>query len=196
MNWLNRGIQEKILRVLSNNYPDCLKAIKVYNSIFHNSAIPITSNIPVNKQGLDLALTLGCKIQSQHLATLQSDEFQYFLKNIYYLDESGLIEITSIDPLHKDFHCKINHKGIDFLTDDGGLSAILDVVTVKLHSDTIQALIAAKIDQAEISDSEKSWLKKELGKIKDTALSTFTANAINAIPAATLVTLLKSAIGL
>ncbi|MCL5865561.1 hypothetical protein [Neisseria meningitidis] len=59
-----------------------------------------------------------------------------------------------------------------------------------------RALIAAKIDQAEISDSEKSWLKKELGKIKDTALSTFTANAINAIPAATLVTLLKSAIGL
>ncbi|MCL4979478.1 hypothetical protein M5Y63_10970 [Neisseria meningitidis] len=59
-----------------------------------------------------------------------------------------------------------------------------------------RTLIAAKIDQAEISDSEKSWLKKELGKIKDTALSTFTANAINAIPAATLVTLLKSAIGL
>ena len=46
--------------------------------------------------------------------------------------------------------------GIDFLTDDGGLSAILGVVTVKLHSDTIQALIAAKIDQAEISDSEKA----------------------------------------
>ena len=120
MNWLNRGIQEKILRALSNNYPNCLKAIKVYNSIFHNSALPITSNIPVDKQGLDLALTLGCEIQSQHLATLQSDEFQYFLKNIYYLEESGLIEITSIDSLHKNFDCKINHKGIDFLTKNGG----------------------------------------------------------------------------
>ncbi|HEZ3230473.1 TPA: hypothetical protein WH380_002008 [Neisseria meningitidis] len=196
MNWLNRGIQEKILRVLSDNYPNCLKATKMYNSLFPSSSLPITSNIPVDKQGLGLALTLGCEIQSQHLATLQSDEFQYFLKNIYYLEESGLIEITSIDSLHKNFDCKINHKGIDFLTDDGGLSAILGVVTVKLHSDTIQALIAAKIDQAEISDSEKSWLKKELGKIKDTALSTLTENAINAIPAATLITLLKKFVGL
>ena len=119
-----------------------------------------------------------------------------FFKKYYYLEESGLIEITSIDSLHKNFDCKINHKGIDFLTDDGGLSAILGVVTVKLHSDTIQALIAAKIDQAEISDSEKSWLKKELGKIKDTALSTLTTNAINAIAADTLVKFLKSAIGL
>ncbi|HFC7697273.1 TPA: hypothetical protein ACFOWP_002057, partial [Neisseria meningitidis] len=59
-----------------------------------------------------------------------------------------------------------------------------------------RALIAAKIDQAEISDSEKSWLKKELGKIKDTALSTLTENAINAIPAATLITLLKKFVGL
>ncbi|WP_228479934.1 hypothetical protein [Neisseria meningitidis] len=59
-----------------------------------------------------------------------------------------------------------------------------------------RALIAAKIDQAEISDSEKSWLKKELGKIKDTALSTLTENAINAILAATLITLLKKFVGL
>ncbi|MFC2707487.1 MAG: hypothetical protein ACFNZL_04510, partial [Neisseria sp.] len=116
MDWLNRGIQEKILRVLSDNYPNCLKATKVYNSLSPSNSLPITSNIPVDKQGLDLALTLGCEIQSQHLATLQSDEFQYFLKNIYYLEESGLIEITSIDSLHKNFDCKINHKGIDFLT--------------------------------------------------------------------------------
>ena len=94
MNWLNRGIQEKILQVLCDNYPNCLKATKVYNSLFPSSSLPITSNIPVDKQGLDLALTLSCEIHSQHLTTLQSDEFQYFLKNIYYLEESGLIEIT------------------------------------------------------------------------------------------------------
>ncbi|WP_274571565.1 hypothetical protein [Neisseria leonii] len=85
-------------------------------------------------------------------------------------------------------------KAFDFLANDGGLSAILGVVTVKLHSDTIQALVAAKIDQAEISDTEKSRLKTELGKIKDTALSTLTENIINAIPAAQLISVLKSAI--
>ncbi|MBR7230467.1 hypothetical protein BCD50_09290 [Neisseria meningitidis] len=59
-----------------------------------------------------------------------------------------------------------------------------------------RALIASKIEQVENSDSEKNWLKKELGKIKDTALSTLTENAINAIPAATLITLLKKFVGL
>ena len=43
--------------------------------------------------------------------------------------------------------------------DDGGLSAILGVVTVKLHSDTIQALLNTKIDQADIPPEEKSKLK-------------------------------------
>lgn len=85
MDWLNRGIQEKILRVLSDNYPNCLKATKVYNSLFPSSSLPITSNIPVDTQGLDLALTLGCEIQSQHLATLQSDEFQLFFKKYLLL---------------------------------------------------------------------------------------------------------------
>ena len=196
MNWLNRGIQEKVLRVLSDNYPDCLKATEIYNSLFPGSHLPVHSDVTIDKKTWEPSLICGIDKYIPYTATLQSDEFQYFLKNIYYLEESGLIEITSIDSLHKNFDCKINHKGIDFLTDDGGLSAILGVVTVKLHSDTIQALIAAKIDQAEISDSEKSWLKKELGKIKDTALSTLTTNAINAISADALVKFLKSAIGL
>lgn len=122
--------------------------------------------------------------------------------NIQYLMEHGLINMwdgtLDTGPHSKSTGSfpKLNAKGIDFLADDGGLSAILGVITVKLHSDSIQALIAAKIDQAEISDSEKGGLKKELGKIKDTALSTLTTNAINAIPADTLVKFLKSAIGL
>lgn len=122
--------------------------------------------------------------------------------NIQYLIEHGLINMW-YGTLNTDRHSsstgsfpKLNAKGIDFLADDGGLSAILGVITVKLHSESIQALIAAKIDQADISDSEKSWLKKELGKIKDTALSTLTENAINAIPATTIITLFKKIVGL
>ncbi|WP_229439423.1 MULTISPECIES: hypothetical protein [Neisseria] len=113
--------------------------------------------------------------------------------NLQYLAEHGLVVCE--DKTLITATVKITAKGIDFLADDGGLSAILGVVTVKLHSDTIQALIAAKIDQAEIPDEEKGRLKTELGKIKDTALSTLTENAINAIPATQLIAFLKSAIG-
>lgn len=169
MDWLDRNLQREILKELNNIYPDS----KTY------------------EYWIDAAIAQVVGV----IETVGEAEL-YIAKrsaNLRYLAEHGLVVCND---KNLSATVKITAKGIDFLTDDGGLSAILGVVTVKLHSDTIQALIAAKIDQAEISDSEKSWLKKELGKIKDTALSTFTANAINAIPAATLVTLLKSAIGL
>ncbi len=169
MDWLDRNLQREILKELNNIYPDS----KTYEYWIDAAIAQIVGVIE----------TVG---EAELYIAKRS-------ANLRYLAEHGLVVCND---KNLSATVKITAKGIDFLTDDGGLSAILGVVTVKLHSDTIQALIAAKIDQAEISDSEKSWLKKELGKIKDTALSTFTANAINAIPAATLVTLLKSAIGL
>ena len=169
MDWLDRNLQREILKELNNIYPDSKKY----------------------EYWIDAAIAQVVGV----IETVEEAEL-YIAKrtaNLRYLAEHGLVVCHD---KNLSATVKITAKGIDFLTDDGGLSAILGVVTVKLHGDTIQALIAAKIDQAEISDSEKSWLKKELGKIKDTALSTFTANAINAIPADTLVNFLKSAIGL
>ena len=169
MDWLDRNLQHEILKELNNIYPDS----KTY------------------EYWIDAAIAQVAGV----IETVGEAEL-YIAKrsaNLRYLAEHGLVVCND---KNLSATVKITAKGIDFLSNDGGLSAIFGVVTVKLHSDTIQALIEAKIDQAEISDSEKSWLKKELGKIKDTALSTLTANAINAIPAATLVTLLKSAIGL
>ena len=46
---------------------------------------------------------------------------------------------------------RITAKGIDFLEDDGGLSAILGVVTVKLHADTLREMLAKKIDASSAS---------------------------------------------
>lgn len=169
MDWLDRNLQHEILKELNNIYPDS----KTYEYWIDATIAQVTGVIE----------TVG---EAELYIAKRS-------ANLRYLAEHGLVVCND---KNLSATVKITAKGIDFLSNDGGLSAIFGVVTVKLHSDTIQALIEAKIDQAEISDSEKSWLKKELGKIKDTALSTLTENAINAIPAATLVTLLKSAIGL
>lgn len=46
-------------------------------------------------------------------------------------------------------------KGLDFLSDDGGLSAILGVVTVKLHDDTIKALVMDHIQASDLPEAEK-----------------------------------------
>lgn len=169
MDWLDRNLQHEILKELNNIYPDS----KTYEYWIDATIAQVTGVIE----------TVG---EAELYIAKRS-------ANLRYLAEHGLVVCND---KNLSATVKITAKGIDFLSNDGGLSAIFGVVTVKLHSDTIQALIEAKIDQAEISDSEKSWLKKELGKIKDTALSTLTTNAINAISADALVKFLKSAIGL
>ena len=57
-----------------------------------------------------------------------------------------------------------------FLRRDGGLSAILGVVTVKLHADTVRDLIAAKIHVAPIPAEEKSTLKTRLAGLSEAGL--------------------------
>lgn len=52
----------------------------------------------------------------------------------------------------------ITAKGLDFIEEDGGLSAVLGVVTVRLHADSIRDLIAAQIEQSELDSSTKAKL--------------------------------------
>lgn len=90
----------------------------------------------------------------------------------------------------------ITSQGIDFLAHDGGLSSILGVVTIKLHNDTLQALLTDRIDQAEISDAEKSSLKNALSTIKEAGLAKITEMAIENAPWASLLTAITKAAGL
>lgn len=59
-----------------------------------------------------------------------------------------------------EFPFEITSTGLDFLMDDGGLGAILGVVTVELDASSIKALIMNRLDQAdEITHEEQSQLK-------------------------------------
>ncbi|MDO8768792.1 MAG: hypothetical protein Q7K57_08820 [Burkholderiaceae bacterium] len=50
----------------------------------------------------------------------------------------------------------ITHKGLDFLAEDGGLSAIFGTVTVRLHGDDLRALVAARISGSDaLATAEK-----------------------------------------
>ena len=115
-----------------------------------------------------------------------------FNKNLLYLIEHQLIEIKKdVSTFEtKNFLLSITHKGIDFLEQDGGLSAILNVVTIKLHTDTIRDLI----DASNMSENEKNTLKEALSQIKDIAIEKLTEKAIEQIPFGILLTSIKSAI--
>lgn len=138
MSWIDRALQKDILEYLSNEYgKNCL-----------------TNNI----------LEKICKNLS-----LDAEEIRdKFTKNIKYLEDHELLKISELEVKkgeyihdyllnmqyeHKNYpfygsrhYLKITHKGIDFLEQNGSFSEILDVVTVKLHTDTIRDLIDAKID--------------------------------------------------
>ena len=77
---------------------------------------------------------------------------------IRYLEGHGLLEVS--DPRYHEWpieavSIRATSRAIDFLADDGGLSAILGVVTIKLHDDTIKALIEAKILASDLPPPDK-----------------------------------------
>lgn len=85
--------------------------------------------------------------------------------NLFYLQEHGLINECmrkSMDGIWSISDIRASCKGADFIQDDGGLSAILSVVTIKLHSDTLLDLLEMKIHDADIKPEEKNRLVEGL----------------------------------
>ncbi len=82
---------------------------------------------------------------------LQTQEFSrhpHFVGTCFYLEEHGLIsrphvnfageKMTAGDPT-------ITAQGLDFLEDDGGVSAILKTVTIRFDPDNIRRLVEEKV---------------------------------------------------
>ncbi|WP_180061084.1 hypothetical protein [Acinetobacter sp. YH12124] len=111
----------------------------------------------------------------QHSLKNDSDEYIKLAKNLHYLKGHKLISECStivrdnqtgqgggILLIHKP---KITEKGLDFLKDDGGLSAILGIVTVRFEADTIRTILQLKVDQSDLSPVEKQRLRGVLQEL-------------------------------
>lgn len=83
-------------------------------------------------------------------------------RELQYLVEHGLLQkdaiSISLDNQISLRNIKITKDGIDFLQADGGLSAILNVVTVRFEADTLTALLTTKINQSDLPEDEKNSL--------------------------------------
>jgi hypothetical protein len=95
-------------------------------------------------------------------------------KNAFYLVEHGLVEPVA---QRKDVMgapsmilvARITAEGLDFLEEDGGLSAILGTVTVRLAPDTLRALLEARVDASSLPAAEKATLKSKIGQMASKA---------------------------
>lgn len=86
--------------------------------------------------------------------------------NASYLHEHGLIKAQSVQMFSEGTRvhlATITAAGLDFLQDDGGLTAVLHVLTIRFDAKTLRAMIEQKIEAASMPPAEKSklmaWVK-------------------------------------
>lgn len=106
------------------------------------------------------------------------------MANLYYLKQHQLVSFTcdrlgEFDKgrLRIRSQIEITHKGIDFMLADGGLSAILNLQTVRLHEDTLRPMLEALVRANNgLDEPEKNMLLEKLAEapaelLKNTAQS-------------------------
>lgn len=100
------------------------------------------------------AVELGGSPPLPHPDTITAD--------LHYLIENGLLKESAESNWDWQSY-KITAKGIDFLSEDGGLSAVLGVVTVRFEAETMRALLIAR---AEAEESEPTMREQVLAQLK------------------------------
>jgi hypothetical protein len=116
----------------------------------------------------------------EHCKMLADEDSDKYVANVEYLQRHGLLE----DGVSLDFAMdgtpfvsikafpKITEAGIDFMLDDGGLSAILHVKTVKIHPDSIKALLEERVRASDLTDSDKSSLVQKIRHLPEASAKT------------------------
>lgn len=105
------------------------------------------------------------------------------IANMLYLEEHGLINSGLTRGSQNKFQTRgalITAAGIDFLADDGGLSAILGVVTIKLHDETIRNLVATRIQESNLPAEQKAGLLDQLRELRGESLKHLTMKLLDA----------------
>jgi hypothetical protein len=99
---------------------------------------------------------------SDFLKDASEEDQEKYICNLYYLGEHGLVEPNiqiGADGMPSYSWPRITKDGMDFIAEDGGLSAILGVVTVRLHAETILGLVEHKIISCAQSHPDKQrWI--------------------------------------
>lgn len=105
------------------------------------------------------------------------------IANLYYLAEHKLVaaKFTKFgsEPMDYSGQQRITAAGMDFLADDGGVGAILGVVTVKIHEDTIKQLIEARIAGSDLPEEEKRPLLQAVRELPGEAIKHLTTRLLD-----------------
>ncbi|ONH52783.1 hypothetical protein SAMN04490182_4585 [Pseudomonas cedrina] len=107
-----------------------------------------------------------------------------FDANLYYLAQHGLVAECMSFAMSGEILINMGKlactaQGMDFLAGDGGLSAILGTVTVKLHEDTLRQLIEAKVKASDAPEDQKTGILKALREAPGDAIKHLTEKLLD-----------------
>lgn len=92
-----------------------------------------------------------------------TDEYYQVVSNLYYLQQHNLIEQRSLLQSasmggYKNLQINlptINHNGMDFLANDGGLSAILSTVTIKIDPEQYRQILITRVQESNLPTEQR-----------------------------------------
>ena len=99
--------------------------------------------------------------------------------NLIYLFDHELIGGTLVNGNMELWNPGITAAGLDFLEDDGGLSAMLRTITVKIDRDDLRSLIAARVEASDLPAEEKASLSHAMRSLPEQALRDLTTRLVN-----------------
>lgn len=138
----------------------------------------------LQNQILQIASTCYPKAVDTDLYEIFNDpDEKKIVANLSYLAQHKLIESNpiseSVDGIFSYAIIRITHRGLDFLADDGGLTAILDVVTVKFEADTLKAILENKINQSDLTPEDKQSMIDSLRELPADAIKHLTTKLLD-----------------
>lgn len=100
---------------------------------------------------------------------------------IAYLADHGFVSSynrKSMDQIWNWGGVALTAKGLDYLTEDGGLTAHSSTITVRFETETLKALLCNKVDTSDATEEEKSKIKHALRSLGDQGLKELTSELV------------------
>ena len=99
-----------------------------------------------------------------------TEKYNKVVANLYYLQQHNLIEERStlrsnaVDGIKRlQIHLPtINQNGLDFLANDGGLSAILSTITIKIDTEQFRQLLLVRVSESNLPPDQKNQITSAL----------------------------------
>ena len=119
--------------------------------------------------------------ESDEVYSLDPDKYESALDNLTYLEEHGFVHAgiqTFLDGNRQGTGARITCHGIDFIENDGGITAMLNTVTIKFHSESLRQLIELRVAESNLPAAEKGLLQKAVRELPGEAIKSLTTKLV------------------